>query len=115
MSESYLISVPQGDALMVAIESAVVEIRSIKGESIHKERALKVLASATEAVRKQQAEQLELRHFISKARAIHAVDGSVEIDDTALVSDARDSEGGDAGVYVQAWVWISVEGDESEK
>jgi hypothetical protein len=46
--------------------------------------------------------------IIELARARHAAiwqEGEVELDDTA-----RLSEGGDNGVYVEAWVWVPFEG-----
>lgn len=41
------------------------------------------------------------QEFIEAARAQHASDGDVEIDDNAVVS-----RGTDNGAYVQAWVWV---------
>jgi hypothetical protein len=39
------------------------------------------------------------------ARLIYEEEGQIEIDSNAPIGDAR-SEGGDDGVYVQAWVWV---------
>ena len=41
------------------------------------------------------------REYIREARLLYAREGSVEIDDTAVVS-----MGGDMGAYVMAWVWV---------
>ncbi len=47
---------------------------------------------------------VDTRHksIIELARNEHEVDGEVEID-----ADATLSEGDDNGCYVQAWVWVS--------
>lgn len=49
---------------------------------------------------------VDARHkaIIELARNTHEVEGEVEID-----SDATLSEGSDNGCYVQAWVWASFE------
>lgn len=39
--------------------------------------------------------------YRNQARAIHAEEGEIEIDDNAKIS-----RGDDAGAYVQAWVWV---------
>ena len=39
----------------------------------------------------------------AKAREIYEDEGSVEVDDNAVVSRAKPSEG---GAYIQAWVWV---------
>lgn len=51
---------------------------------------------------------LEREHELFRKEAhrrVHA-EGSIEVDEDAIVSDARD-DGGDDGAYVQAWVWIT--------
>ena len=41
------------------------------------------------------------QEFIDAARAQYEDEGTIEIDDTAVVS-----RGSDNGAYVQAWVWV---------
>jgi len=52
----------------------------------------------------------ERKEIIALARKEHQRDGECEID-----SDAKLSEGGDNGTYVQAWVWVSFEGTKFDK
>jgi len=40
------------------------------------------------------------------AREQYCEEGSIEIDENAQISDSA-APGGDAGAYVQAWVWVS--------
>lgn len=49
-------------------------------------------------------------HIVSLAREQHHVDGEVEIDEGAKLS-----EGDDNGCYVQAWVWCDYSGTELDK
>lgn len=42
----------------------------------------------------------EYRDFITDAKQIHECEGTLEVDDGAVVSR------GDDGAYVQAWVWV---------
>jgi len=44
------------------------------------------------------------------AKAQHEVEGELEIDANAVVS-----EGDDNGAYVQAWVWVDFAGTELDK
>jgi hypothetical protein len=46
-----------------------------------------------------------LEQYRLAARRIYHEEGSVEVDDRAVVSER--APGGDAGRYVQAWVWVS--------
>lgn len=41
------------------------------------------------------------KQYIKKAREQYQSEGSIEIDDNAVVS-----RGSDPGAYVQAWVWV---------
>lgn len=41
--------------------------------------------------------------YIRKAKSDHHVDGHLEIDDDAVVSESEE------GAYVQAWVWVPKE------
>lgn len=47
--------------------------------------------------------------FIDAARANYAdpSNDDIEVDDNAQISES--GEGGDAGVWVQAWVWVRYE------
>ncbi len=45
--------------------------------------------------------------FRQRARELYHDEGEIEVDDGATVSI-----GEDAGAYVQAWVWVSSEGDD---
>lgn len=48
--------------------------------------------------------------ILRMARAAHAREGEIEIDDNAKLS-----EGNDNGTYVQAWVWVSFSGTPLDK
>lgn len=52
----------------------------------------------------------ERKEIIELARKEHQRDGECEID-----NDAKLSEGGDNGTYVQAWVWVSFEDTKFDK
>ena len=45
------------------------------------------------------------KDYIKAAKNIYHDEGRIEIDDRARVSEP--APGGDAGRYVQAWVWVS--------
>lgn len=44
-------------------------------------------------------------HYRIAARRLYHEEGKCEVDDRARVSES--AEGGDAGRYVQAWVWVA--------
>lgn len=48
--------------------------------------------------------------IIQLARHTHESEGSVEIDDNAVLSEVPLSEDGDNGCYVRAWVWVDFAG-----
>lgn len=48
--------------------------------------------------------------IIAEAKGEHGVEGEVEVDD-----DAKLSEGEDNGCYVQAWVWVDFAGTRWDK
>lgn len=50
------------------------------------------------------------KRIVELARLQHHVEGEVEVD-----SCARLSEGDDNGCYVQAWVWVDYSGTEFDK
>ena len=47
--------------------------------------------------------------YRQRAKALYEDEGTLEIDDNAVVSKS------DGGVYVQAWVWIDDEEEEEEE
>lgn len=48
------------------------------------------------------------KEFIAKARDKWLQEGELEIDDKPIVSISED-QGGVAGAYVQAWVWVDAD------
>jgi hypothetical protein len=46
-----------------------------------------------------------LEQYRAAARRLYHEEGSVEVDERARVSER--AAGGDAGRYVQAWVWVA--------
>lgn len=48
-----------------------------------------------------------VERYREAARRMYHDEGAIEIDDHAVISTP--AEGGDAGRYVQAWVWVSDE------
>lgn len=44
------------------------------------------------------------KRYVEAARRLHHVEGELEIDDNAKLSDS-----GDGGEYVQAWVWVDAD------
>jgi len=55
------------------------------------------------------ADQVTYADAIQQARDQYHKDGEIEIDDEALVSP-----GDDPGIYVSAWVWVSIPNDSSD-
>lgn len=45
-------------------------------------------------------------HFRDLARKQYQEEGRLEVDDGAKVSWVSSEEGGSAGAYVEAWVWV---------
>ena len=47
--------------------------------------------------------------FRARARELYCTDGEIEVD-----GNARISSGDDDGAYVEAWVWVPLEEEESD-
>lgn len=56
------------------------------------------------------ADEQRRSEIVEMAREIHESEGTIEIDDNALVSD-----GADNGVYVAAWVWVPFDGTKFDR
>jgi hypothetical protein len=49
------------------------------------------------------------QQYVEAAQRLYDREGETEVDDGARVSRGDAVEDGDAGAYVQAWVWVSNE------
>lgn len=70
----------------------------------------KVTLVVTEDPQKVAAEEERRKAIVELAQETYHCEGSVEIDD-----DAKLSEGDDNGIYVQAWVWVDLDGTPFDK
>jgi hypothetical protein len=59
--------------------------------------------------KKQRLTREKREAFVQAAQRQYSDEGTLEIDDEALVSWTSPEEGGSGGAYVQAWVWVSDE------
>jgi hypothetical protein len=62
---------------------------------------MRQLIEDQEEQKEQQAQEARRQAIVNMAKAQAEIEGSVEVDD-----DAKVSEGYDNGAYVQAWVWV---------
>lgn len=101
------ISMPTGESLVNAIDSAIATLSGGEPDAVNK--ALKLLRDAKQLAADASAKQAQLRDFVGLANDQYAEEGQIEIDDNALVSIFEGGDSKPAGAYVQAWVFVRTE------